>query len=113
MTNPFLYIKAIIQYHRAVLLANSMHRRTGKRYYVVSTVNRRLVVGDRKGLRDMDYRQRKAKGTFRGAKNLSVQRLEHSSFYYTPYSDDEKGKILPHIRRTKKAECIKYIIHHD
>lgn len=113
MTNPISYIKAIIQYYRSVLLADSMHRRTGKRYYVISTVNRRLVVGDRKGLRDMDYMQRKAKGTFRNAKNLSVQRLEHSSFYYTPYSDDVKGRILPHIRRAKKAECIKYITHHD
>ena len=110
MLNPILYIKANIQYLRAVILANSMHVRTGKRYYIVSTTSRKLVVGDRKGLRDMDYQVRKQNKSFRHAKNLSVQRLEHCSFYYTPYADDTKGRILPHVRRAKYKECIKYII---
>lgn len=113
MTNPFKYIQALIQYYRAKLLADENHRRTGQRYYVISTTNRKLVVGDKKGLRLMDYNYRKSTGKFRDAKNLSVQRLEHSAFYYTAYADDVKGKLPKHLERLKRSKCIKYITHKD
>lgn len=114
MKNPikyiYKYIIANVQFYRAKRLADSCHELDGDRYYVISTVNRKLVVGNRIDLRKQDYMFRKSKGVEKKTKNLTVVQLEKGCYYCTPYRDEVHGRLSIAEYRTRKRAFIDYVI---
>lgn len=104
--NLIKYIKAIISYHRAVRQADEQFRLYGHRQYVMGVSNSRLVVGDKKGIRDLQYRSGMKQ---KGEKRISVPLLQNSCFYHTPYSDGT-GAMVGIQRKARRKVCIRYLM---
>lgn len=99
-------IKAIISYYKAVRQADQQFRLYGHRQYVIGVSNSKLVVGDKKGIRDLQYRSgMKAKGE----KRISVPTLQGSCFYHTPYPDGT-GAMSGINRKARRNICIRYLM---
>lgn len=107
MINPFKYLKAYLSYKRAVALADKQHKLYGSRQYVIGLQNGKLVVGDKKGLRILQFRSAKSQGEKQ--KQLSVKNMESSCFYHTPYPDGKHGMRGIDIIARRKV-CLNFIV---
>lgn len=99
------FIKAIITYYKAVKQADEQHRLYGTRQYVMGVSGSKLVVGDKKGIRDLQYRSGMKK---KGEKRISVPLLQASCFYHTAYSDG-RGAMTGMQKKIRRKVCIQYL----
>ena len=104
--NIIKYIKALVTYHKAVRQADEQFRLYGKRQYVMGVSNSKLVVGDKKGIRDLQYRSGMKQ---KGEKTISVPMLQQSCFYHTPYSDGQ-GAMAGIVKTARRKVCINYLM---
>lgn len=92
MSNLFRRFFQYLRYREAVKKADKAHAQTGERYYVMPTVNGKLIVMDRANFRIM-----KKKHYLNP--NATVRDLINESFYMTPYRLgngylDKKGRRI-------------------
>lgn len=94
--NPFKKIKAYLVYREAVTKANEAHQKTGERYYVMPTADKKktLIVMDRR-----NFRKLKQKAYIN--RQANIRHLENHCFYCTPYKNG-MGELHPIDIETKK-----------
>lgn len=100
------FIKAYLTYYKAVRQADEQLKQYGTRQYVIGVSGNKLVVGDKKGIRDLQYRSGMKK---KGEKTVSVNTLQQSCFYHTPYQDG-KGGMAGIDRKARKRICMQYLM---
>ena len=81
---PYVLFKARLAYDAAVKEAESLHTKTGARYYVFPEYGLRLTVGDRESIRRAKIRGQIPRST-------NMMDYEKLSFYITP---DRLGKSI-------------------
>ena len=92
MSNLFRRFFQYLRYREAVKKADKAHAQTGERYYVMPTVNGKLIVMDRANFRIMKKKHYLNQ-------NAKVRDLINESFYMTPYRLgngylDKKGRRI-------------------
>lgn len=97
IVNPYYAIKDYLRFREAVIMADDAHAKDSDRYYVMPTMNGKLMVMDRKNFRIL-----KQKGYI--AKNASMQSAIRECFYYTP----KIGEVEPMTASIGKAKYEEY-----
>ena len=100
------FFKAIITYYQAKRQADKQLKLYGTRQYVIGVSGNKLVVGDKKGIRDLQYRSGRKK---KGEKQISVPVLQSSCFYHTSYADG-KGAMVGIQKKARRRICIQYLM---
>lgn len=77
MMNPYYELKDYLRYFKAVQMADDAYAHDQDRYYVMPSMDNKLIVMDRKNFRNL-----KRKGYI--AKNATMQNAIDECFYYTP-----------------------------
>lgn len=93
--NIFKRIKAEIAFLHAVKSAEEAHAETGERYYVVPSVDGKLVIADRK-----NFRALKRKHYIDS--DATVAQMQKECFYCTPYRNGT-GKMPGEVASLKRA----------
>lgn len=93
---PYYRMKDYLRYRRAVQMADDAHDKDGDRYYVMPTMEGKLMVMDRKNFRNL-----KRKGYIH--KDATMQNAIEECFYYTPKLSNMEP-ITPHIQQQKFNE---------
>lgn len=91
-----------IELSLAIKLANLKQQAFNRRFFVILDHRDKLIAlcnNDVKNLKQKKYLP----------KNLSALDLIEKSFYYTPLSRNNDGKITPESRRRKKDLYMKYV----
>lgn len=110
MRNPIKVINAHVNYFRSKRKADELHRQSGERIYVLGTANGNIVIGDKQNVRFQNFLMRKARGTLKTERNITVAQMEYACFYCTPYKDGVKGKLNNYKLYQKKEEFIEYML---
>lgn len=93
--NIFKRIKAEIVYSLAVRRADDAHHETGERYYVVPSLDNKLVIVDRKNFRAL-------KRKHYVDNDATIAQIQKECFYCTPYSNGS-GAMPTEIFLLKRA----------
>lgn len=94
--NAFYCLKDYLRYRKAVMMADDAHAKDGDRYYVMPSMDGKLLVMDRK-----NFRALKRKGYIQ--KNATMQSAIAECFYYT--SRIGGAEVMPeHVRTMKYSE---------
>lgn len=93
--NAYNDFKDYLRYRRAVQMADEAHAKDKDRYYVMPSMDGKLLVMDRKNFRNL-----KKKGYI--AKNATMQNAIDECFYYTPRIGSEG--IPEPLRKQKYGE---------
>lgn len=111
--NPFKYIYrtivANISYFNARIKAEKQAKLYGYRQYVIVLKDRRLVVGDKKGISVLQWKTRD-KDT--KPKRPTVTLLQQAAIYYTAYSDGN-GRMQLAVQNERRKMYVKMYIHKD
>lgn len=95
MMNPYYELKDYLRYVNAVQMADDAYAHDQDRYYVMPSMDNKLIVMDRKNFRNL-----KRKGYI--AKNATIQNAIGECFYFTPRIGSEG--IPEQVRRQKYGE---------
>ena len=96
MWEPYYLLKDYLRYLRAVELADAAHEKDHDRYYVMPTMDGKLMVMDRK-----NFRQLKQKGYIH--KDARMHNAIAECFYFTP-KIGEMEPISTQVRKQKYSE---------
>ena len=111
MKNPIKLLNANINYLRFKHQADKLHAEGAGRVYVLGTENGYVVVGNKSFIRIQNYQMRKAKGTVKTERNITVSQMELHSFYTTPYKDESKP-LASYELKGRKQMFIQYALTH-
>ena len=118
--NKFHIFVAKLRYDVAVKKADAAHEKTGERYYVMPTYQKKgkLVVVDRKNfriLKSKHYIPRTALITENGEQvshKIQVPDMIRECFYHTSYKDGS-GKITDEEMSDRKEAYLRWVIEKD
>ncbi len=99
--NIFRKIKALVAYGIAVQKADDAHRENGERYYVMPSMDGKLVIVDRR-----NFRLLKRKHYINKEANIATMQKE--CFYCTPYRNGS-GAMPDEVKTLKKASYMDWI----
>ena len=102
LIQPFYFydLKDYLRYREAVELADEAHAKDSDRYYVMPSMDGKLLVMDRKNFREL-----KRKGYIR--KDATIQNAITECFYYTPRIGGQEP-ITKSIQKAKWKEYKKW-----
>lgn len=93
--NPIKKLKARLTLERAVKMADEAYARTSERYYVMPSMDGKLVVMNRQDLKLL-----KRKGYV--GKFATVEQIAREAFYFTPYRNGDGAMTRDDISDRKK-----------